>query len=304
MPVPRCTLLPLPDHQVSFLVGETERLRWHSGPLYPRPFFYPLVGPASGQSLTRMGHPGAPDHDHHRSVWFAHEKVSGVNFWSDRTPARVLQSEWLAYQDGDDEAVMAVRLGWSDGHDPKPLLEQDLFAAVIPGPGGETLVEFQTAFRPTAERLEFGKTNFGFLAVRVAKAISAFFGGGVLTNSDGRTGEPAIFGKPASWVDYSGEQRGGTEGITYFDHPSNPGYPTAWHVREDGWMGAAVCFAGPRLTTQKEPLTLRYLLHAHRGLLDPDRARDLFRSFGQRPGFELVRAPAKHTQCGVRRVSG
>ena len=49
---------------------------------------------------------------------------------------------------------------------------------------------------------------------------------------------------------------------------------------------------------------LRYLLHAHRGLLDPDRARDLFRSFGQRPGFELVRAPAKHTQYGVRRVSG
>ena len=130
MPTPRCTLLPLPNHQVSFRVDGAERLRWHHGPQYPRPFFYPLVGPASGQSLTRMGHPGAPDHDHHRSVWFAHEKVSGVNFWSDRTPARVLQSEWLAYQDGDDEAVMAVRLGWSDGHDPKPLLEQDLFAAV------------------------------------------------------------------------------------------------------------------------------------------------------------------------------
>jgi hypothetical protein len=80
MAVPRCTLLPLPEHQVSFRVSGTERLRWHFGPQYLRPFFFPLVGPASGESLTRMGHPGAPDHDHHRSVWFAHEKVSGLSF--------------------------------------------------------------------------------------------------------------------------------------------------------------------------------------------------------------------------------
>ena len=30
-----------------------------------------------------MGHPGAPDHDHHRSVWFAHFKVLGIDFWGD-----------------------------------------------------------------------------------------------------------------------------------------------------------------------------------------------------------------------------
>lgn len=303
MPLPRCALLPLPDHKVGFQVDGHERLRWHFGPQYPRPFFYPCVGPASGLSLTRMGHPGDAGHDHHRSIWFAHEKVSGVNFWSDTTTARVRQKQWLAYHDGDAEAVMAVRLGWTDGHDPKDLLEQDVFAAVIPGPERETLVEIQTVLRPVAERLEFGKTNFGFLAVRVAKAISEFFGGGVLTNSAGATGEPAIFGKPAAWVDYSGEQPGGhKEGITYFDHPSNPGHPTVWHVREDGWMGASACFAGPLTTTRVEPLTLRYLLHAHRGPLDPKRADEEFRAFRKRSGFELVKAPAKHTTYGVRRI--
>lgn len=302
MPAPRCTLLPLPDHQVSWQIDGVERLRWHHRPQYPRPFFYPLVGPVSGVSLTRMGHPGASDHDHHRSVWFAHEKVSGVNFWSDRTPARVRQKQWLAYQDGDAEAVMAVRLGWNDGHDPKDLLEQDVVAALIPGPGRETFVEIQTVFRPIVDQLEFGKTNFGFLAVRVAKAISAFFGGGTLTNSGGATGEPAVFGKPAAWVDYSGEQPDGhREGITFFDHPSNPGHPTAWHVREDGWMGASACSAGPRTTTQRDPLTLRYLLHAHIGMLDPKRADEAFRAYAARPGFELVKAPAKHTAFGVRR---
>ena len=54
---------------------------------------------------------------------------------------------------------------------PKDLLEQDVFAAVILGPGRETVVEVQTVLRPVAERLEFGKTNFGFLAVRDTAAF-------------------------------------------------------------------------------------------------------------------------------------
>src|SRR5919198_1910869 len=151
---PRCQLVPLPDHQVSLQVDGGERLRWHFGPEYPRPFFYPLVGP-SGGPLTRMGHPGAPDHDHHRSVWFAHEKVQGVDFWSDRGPARVRQKTWLCYQDGDADCAMAVRLGWFDGHDPKELLEQELVAQVRPGAGGETVVELQSTFKPWADSLGF-----------------------------------------------------------------------------------------------------------------------------------------------------
>ena len=53
----RLVLPRLAGHQVQFLVDGRERLRWHFGPQYPRPFFYPLVGPASGLSMTRMGHP-------------------------------------------------------------------------------------------------------------------------------------------------------------------------------------------------------------------------------------------------------
>jgi hypothetical protein len=301
MPIPRCEVVPLPDQQVSFRIGGAERLRWHFGPSYPRPFFYPLVGPG-GSSLTRMGHPGAPDHDHHRSVWFAHEKVVGVNFWGDNTPARVRQKGWLCYQDGDAEAAMAVLLGWNDGHDPRDLLEQELVAGVRPGPDGETFVELQATFRPTAESLEFGKTNFGFLAVRVAKNLSAHFGGGTITNSDGATGEPAVFGKPARWVDYSGPvPAGGTEGVTYFDHPANPGHPTAWHVREDGWMGASVCLGGSVTTTRQRPLVLRYLLHAHRGPVAPDRAAEVQSEFAARPRFEVARARVKHTAYVIRR---
>jgi hypothetical protein len=298
---PRCQVTPLPDHQVSFQVDGIERLRWHFGPAYPRPFFYPLLGP-TGASLTRMGHPGAPDHDHHRSIWFAHARVSGVDFWSDRTAARIRQKNWLCYQDSNEEAALAVLLGWYDGHDPKELLEQELVAGLRPGPDGETLLELQATFRPTAETLEFGMTNFGFLAVRVAKSISAHFGGGTITNSEGAVDEPAIFGKPARWMDYSGPvPKGGMEGITYFDHPSNLGHPVSWHVRADGWMGASVCLKGPAATTRKQPLVLRYLLHAHRGAVSAERANQLAKEFAGRPRYEVVKATVKHQQYALQR---
>jgi hypothetical protein len=307
---PRCRILPLPDHQAAVLIDGAERTRWHFGPQYPRPFFHPLNGP-SGTSLTRMGHPGAPNHDHHRSVWFAHHKVLGVDFWSDETAARIRQKEWLVYDDGDDEARLAVRLGWYDGHDPQELLEQDLIAIVRPGPDGETFLELQSTFRPRAESLEFGQTNFGFLAVRVTKSLSAHFGAGELTDSEGRTGEPQIFGKQAQWMDYSGPVDGSgrdgsdaaIEGVTYFDHPANTGSPQHWHVREDGWMGAAVCLKGPVETTRAAPLALRFLLHAHAGGYDAGRAAEVARDFAAWPRFEVVRSMAKHRQYELREAA-
>jgi hypothetical protein len=298
---PRCQIVPQADHQVSFLIAGQERLRWHYGASYPRPFFYPLLGP-SGHSLTRMGHPGAPNHDHHRSIWFAHHKVLGIDFWGDNTPARIRQKEWLCYQDGD-EAVMAVKLGWNDGHDPKDLLEQELVVGVRPGLlAGETLIELQSTFRPTAEELEFGQTNFGFLAVRVAKSLSAYFGGGNLTGSTGDRGEPALFGKPAKWMDYSGPVPGDRfEGITFFDHPNNPGHPAGWHVREDGWMGPSGCRNAAITTTKTKPLVLRYLLWAHAGEHDATKCDGLFKDFSGSKAWVTRKSQKKHTFYEVER---
>ena len=300
--LPRCEIRPLPDHQVAFLIDGRERLRWHFGGQYPRPFFYPLLGP-SHQPLTRMGHPGAPNHDHHRSIWFAHRMVQGIDFWSDQTKARIRQQQWLAYQDGDREAILAVRLGWYDGHDPRPLLRQDLVAALRPLDNGELWFEMQARFLPTADVLEFGRTNFGFLAVRVAKPISEYFGGGRLANSHGATGEPAIFGQKAEWVDYSGPvQPDRVEGITYFDHPANPGFPCHWHVRSDGWMGASVCMNRPVQTRSDQPLTLRYLIHAHRGPLDADRAAATAAQFAATTPFVIEKGRKRHCHYSVRRA--
>ena len=301
MPLPRCRVVPLPAEQVSVEIDNTERVRWHFGANAQRPFFYPFNGP-SGHSLTRMGHPGAPDHDHHRSIWFAHAKVLGIDFWSNNTDARVGQQQWLAYRDGDEEAVLAMRLGWYDGHEPHPLIQQELVAAVRPGPDGESFLELQSTFTPTAATLELGQTNFGFLAVRVAANISEHFGGGTLPDSEGRVHEKAIFGNANRWVDYSGPVPGDkTEGITYFDHPGNASYPSRWHVREDGWMGAGICRTQSRVLKRDAPLTLRYLLHAHGGQYDHDRATSIAGAFAKRPRLVVSKSTVKHQHHVVAR---
>jgi len=245
----RCQIVPLANHEVSLRIDGVEKTRWHYGAEYPRPFFFPFRGP-SGAMLTRMGHPGAPDHDHHRSVWFAHHAVDGLTFWSDTTDTQVRQEMWYCFTDGPSEAIMAIVCGWYDG-DGQQLMQQDLVAALLPLPNNEHALELQITLRPSKDRdsVELGKTNFGLLAVRVAKSLSARFGGGELTDSEARRGEKEIFGNRARWMDYSGPVAVGSgpnrktvvEGITYFDHPDNPRYPTHWHVRSDGWMGASFC---------------------------------------------------------------
>jgi hypothetical protein len=292
----------LPGGQVAFGIDGRERLRWHAGDsTAPRPYFFPLIGPA-GLPLTRMGHPGAPDHDHHRSIWFAHHKVLGIDFWSDHGESTIRQQQWLAYADGDDDARMACRLRWYDGHDPEALIEQQVVVSVGPDEDEGVLFEIQTSLVSIAESLELGQTNFGLLAVRVAKSISAVFGDGVLTGANGQQTEQNLFGKPSPWIDYSGSVDVGTlEGITYFDHSGNPSYPSKWHVRNDGWMGASICRDAPLMLRQETATTLRYLLHAHRGAVDIDRANKLGERFNNSPQMTVTQSTQPHHRYTINR---
>ncbi|MAT14243.1 MAG: hypothetical protein CMJ46_03130 [Planctomyces sp.] len=299
--IPRCRVVPLPDFQVAFEIDRQERFRWHFGSQYSRPFIYPFYGP-SGISLTRMGHPGTVSHDHHRSIWFAHPKVLGLDFWAENKGTFTRQQAWLAYEDGEEEARMAVEIGWFDGHDAAPLIEQELIVAARSTPQDETLLELQATFRPVAETLELGQTTLGLLGIRVAAEISEYFGGGQLTNANGQLGEKAIFGQPANWCDYSGpvtdDQQ---EGITCFYHPNNVRAPVGWHVREDGWMSPSTCADSPLVLKKSEPTTLRYLLWAHAGPAQLEKANAIFEQFASTPSYKVTPAKTRHREFEIVR---
>jgi hypothetical protein len=319
----RTRIEPLAEQQFGFFIGQSEVTRWHFSNQAPRPYFFPVNGP-SGTSLTRMGHPGAPNHDHHRSFWFAHNELLGIDFWSENTPARIRQSQWYAIEDGDDLARIAFELVWSDGHDPQPLLKQDVFVTLRPVtslaemPGSklpEWTLELQSDFRATAEGVEFRQSNFGVLGLRVAKSLSVVFGGGVITGADGFLGEPDLFGKPNRWLDYSGPiysdlptgssissetSRGPmVEGLTLIDHCLNPDHPVSWHVREDGWIGPSLSRHRPLLVPRDQPLTCRYLLYAHSGGCNPERANQLADQFDASPPLRVQKGTRPHHQFEI-----
>ena len=313
--IARCQVVPQADHQVAFTIDGVEKVRWHFGEQYPRPFFFPFNGPA-GETLTRMGHPGAPDHDHHQSVWFANNKVDGLDFWGNTGHTQIRQKQWLCYQDGPDEASMAVLLGWYDASGTE-IMEQELVATLLPiaasqeSRAEEHGLELQFTLRPAAGRdsVEISQTNFGFLAVRVAKSISASFGDGRLANSEGAIGEKDCFGKPARWMDYSGsvavgqaaERTSAKQGITFFDHPDNPRFPTHWHVRQDGWMGAAFGLQESVHITPQQTLTLRYLLYAHAGEYEAAAAEKVFDQFAQRTAWVVSKGTRPNYQFEAAR---
>ena len=309
--LPRVEATPLPGQQVSFSVDGEQRCAWHYGKQYPRPFFFPFCTQDS-QSLTRMGHPGAENHDHHRSIWFAHHKVNGIDFWSDNTDAQIRWNMWYSISDGPDQAMYSFQLGWYDGQG-KQIMQQDTVSVVSPDQTGDgTLLELQITLKPppNGAPVTLQKPNFGILAVRVAKSITHHFGSGNLTDSEGRVGEKNIFGKAAQWMDYSGpvwtrekaNRKAITAGITYFNHPNNPEHPVKWHVRSDGWMGASLCMDKDYQVTHEQPIVLRYLLHAHQGEYSKETAQPVFQHFSQSKGFEIRKSKRPHRQYETVRL--
>lgn len=82
-----------------------------------------------------------------------------------------------------------------------------------------------------------GDTEEGALGFRFADEFREDRGA-TLMNSEGLAGAKNIWGKRASWVDYSTTLKGQQAGVAIFDHPKNPKHPTYWHARGYGLNSA------------------------------------------------------------------
>jgi hypothetical protein len=266
-PAPRVQAVPMPYDQVAFQRDGVEIARFHFGQTLRRPFVFPLVGP-SGRSLTRMGHPHDPiSHSHHNSVWISHHDVNGVTFWGDtgKNAGRIVHQRVEKLTDGDDEASMTSLNHWVEDATKKTLLVERRKTTVQVLEKGEWLLILDVQF-DAKEEVTLGKTPFGMIGVRMAKSIGVNDGGGTIRNSSGQVDEKEVFWKPAKWVDYSGAIVGKmVEGVTLLDHPANPNHPSVFHVRNDGWMGAALTFDAARAIPPGKALRLRYGLYVHGG---------------------------------------
>src|ERR1700744_4773179 len=75
-----------PDRVALTIHGQPYTALYVKGPEVTKPYLWPLRAP-SGTEITRHFPMATPpnephDHPHHRGLWFAHEKVNGVDFWN------------------------------------------------------------------------------------------------------------------------------------------------------------------------------------------------------------------------------
>lgn len=256
-----------------------------------QPVIWPIIGP-TGQELTRsypLGplHPGeVNDHPHHRSLWFSHGNVNGLDFWSEfenATAQQVEQRPLIAHQRflkiGQEglHGVVITENAWV--HQGTTVCE-DQRTIYFGAEEDVRWIDFSITLKATGEAVTFRDTKEGTFGIRVpgTMKVDAKLGGKIV-NSQGQRNE-AAWGQPARWVTYYGPVEGEIMGITILNHPSSYAYPTRWHVRTYG-LFAANPFGehefpsldrsqesmqqGAKTLQHGEALTLRYLVILHKG---------------------------------------
>ncbi len=215
----------------------------------PKPYLYPLMGPG-GVALTRnypMRADAADedkDHPHHRSLWFTHGDVNGVDFWAEGpNKGKVIQTKVLEARGGDESGTVRTANRWVTPEG-KTLLTDVTAVQVHRSPLGR-MFDYEIALTASEGMdLTFGDTKEGTMAVRLAesmrlKANKHYAGkptGRILQDTGVKDGD--TWGKRASWTAYTGPVNGQPMSVVIFDHPSNPRYPTWWHVRDYGLFAA------------------------------------------------------------------
>ncbi len=322
-PVPRVQAVPKPHHVTSFQLEGRELTAIHYDPADYRVFWYPIMS-AKGVCLTRMGHPHDPlTHSHHNSVWISHSNVNGLDFWGDQrkqNQGRILAVEVSrdGYMDSDEAAGMRMVNHWVAEADRRVQMIEVRRTEVRPLDGVRSwlmIVDLDFS-APKGQTAVINPSFFGLIAVRMAKSIGVLDGGGRILNSAGQMNEAEVFRQPAEWVDYSGRitnEVDGFAGITLMNHPMNPENPTAFHVRDDGWMGASLVPdvlaekgdpKGPPLkpasppieVTEAKHLRLRYALWVHDGIHEKPAIQRVYEIFTALPAADLFPTPPMKTK--------
>jgi hypothetical protein len=215
---------------------------WH------RPYFYPVLM-ADGVEITsdqwrlqqRQTDEAARkriDHPHHRSVWISHGDVNGLDHWTHKG----LKQRHVKFTKVEGDTFVE-ELSWEGKEAGKPVLTEVRTVRVVAYDDGARALDVTSVLTAASGDAEFkvkplnvSGVEAGWLAARVAPSISAGIkdGKSKITSSAGAANEKEAREKPAVWCDYSGPIGGKTYGIAEFDHPSNPGHPTPFHVRAFG----------------------------------------------------------------------
>ena len=215
---------------------------FYFGPDAPKPYLHPLRS-ASGKIVTRRFPmekvEGETTSDqHHRSLWLGFKSVNGYNYWenessyNDKNAGKAVTRSIDDVKSGEHSGLIAATIMWL-APSGEPQLEEHR-RMTISADGKMRIVDVEIDLKAVV-KTTFADSKDGAFSVRVAESMSEKKGG-LLTNAEGGRTMAQTWGKPASWVDYSGEVDGEKVGIALFEHPGSFHHPSRWHIRDYGLL--------------------------------------------------------------------
>jgi len=275
----------------------------------PHVYYWPLIGP-DGVKMTRAfpmaEEPGEErDHVHHRSMWFSHGQVNGVDFWGEdgsygtnkpKHPiGKIVHDKIVEAKGGADTGVLKSSQKWIAPDGAVPVTTTQTLR-VYSRPATERLFDLEVTLTAGEKDVLFGDTKEGTAGLRIAESMRMQGaknapGAGHIANSEGDV-DKAVWGKRAKWVDMSGPIGGKVYGIAFMDHPTNPRHPTRWHARDYGLFAAnPFCEAemdkaqpkgaGDFTLKAGQSVTFKYRLLLHAGDAAAAKVAERYSAFGQ-----------------------
>ena len=259
-----------------------------------RPILYPVLGP--GQTPMTRNHPmkkdvegEADDHPHHKSIWCGHGLINEISFWHEQGQIVVDQTKPVHMKVNSDGSSGSVTFSCNYlGPDDK-LICTDKTTITFRSMDDARAIDWDVTIRASEGDLKFGDTKEGMMAIRTHPSLR-IDKGATAVNSNGTEGQ-GIWGKPATWVDYSADVEGNHVGVAIFDHPKNLRHPSTWHARAYGLVAANPFgmhhFLGkPKGTgdhhlAKGDEISFRYRFLFHTGDSEQGKVAERYRAFAK-----------------------
>jgi hypothetical protein len=275
----------------------------------PHVYYWPLMGPGEVPVTRSYPMEDLPteehDHPHHRSMWFSHGLVNGIDFWGEAASygakqpkhpvGKIVHDKVVETKSGAKEGSFTTAQNWVAPDQTIPLSSTQTLR-VFQGPENEREFEFSTTLTAGDKEVVFGDTKEGTFGIRIAESMrlrgpKASAGDGHILSSEGAQ-DDKVWGQRAKWVAMYGPVKGKPMTIAIMDHPSNPRYPTRWHARDYGLFAAnPFCErdmdkskpegAGDFKLPAGKSVTFRYRVVIHTGTPDTTQMNERFADFAK-----------------------
>lgn len=265
-------------------------LRTASGIVISRSF--PVVN-----TVTPADQKSASFEPHQRPLYFGHGDIDGLNFWAEQAFDKyyhghsrqaygrmaLMKLENIA----SGPSTGAIRASFNLLAPGDRIIGEETQSFQFQGDARTRIIDCEFVVSANHGPITFGDTKEGTFAVRLGPELSA--PNDHMINSNGAHGEPAIWGKRADWVAYSGTVSGKEVEIAVFDNPKSFRHPTTWHARAYGLL-AANPFGlreftndpakdGSWTVPEGKSLMFSYRVLIYEGKLSPVQLADMYRQY-------------------------